>query len=124
MALSPREQAVVWARRRQAEANRRGVRIPAVKTLARYGLTLDDWLTLLEDQGWVCPVCMKPALHWNTDHEHVPGWKLMPPEQRRRYVRGVLCVRCNYRLVHSTANAATVSRVAHYLWQYEQRRDA
>lgn len=106
------------------EAARHGVTPPGPATLRRYGLTADDWLGLLRAQGWRCPICRKSgaAVRWNTDHDHVPGWKTKPPEERRRYVRGVLCAYCNYRRVPSRMPAAEALRIADYLRAYERRR--
>jgi Recombination endonuclease VII len=110
----------------QAEARRLGIRLPTSRTLNVYGLTLDEWLGLLAGQGWKCPACERAA--WsvllNTDHEHVPGWKNLPPEERKRFVRGVLCARCNHRLVNSRLPASTSQRITDYLKAYEARRDA
>lgn len=110
----------------EKEARRRGIRPPAPATLRRYGLTALDWLALLSGQGWRCPVCRKTgaAVKWNTDHDHVPGWAKRTPEERRRYVRGVLCAFCNHRRVNSRMSAAEAARIADYLAAYEARRDA
>jgi hypothetical protein len=105
------------------QAERLGIRPPTPPTLKRYGLTEDDWLELLAGQGWVCAVCLRRVVTWNTDHEHVARWKTLPPEERRRYVRGVLCIHCNYRKVPSRQDAAEAARVAAYLERYEARRD-
>lgn len=109
-----------------AEATRRGVTPPSQRTLVRYGLSVDEWLALLAAQGWKCPVCFggRGGAPWNTDHEHVPGWKKLPPEERKRFVRGVLCSRCNRWLVGSRLAAAWAHRIADYLERYEARRDA
>lgn len=109
-----------------AEAGRHGIVAPQPATLRRYGLTAAEWLALLAAQGWRCPVCRKSGqgVRWNTDHDHVPGWKLMPPEGRKRYVRGVLCAYCNHRRVNSRMPAAEAARIAEYLAAYEARRDA
>ncbi len=106
----------------EEEAKALGITPPTPATLRRYGLTRTQWLQLLKVQGWVCPICERRVARWNIDHHHAPGWKLMPPEQRRRYVRGVLCIRCNFRLVHSTISAAVAQRVADYVAAYEKRR--
>lgn len=107
------------------EALALGIRPPTPTTLKRYGLTVEDWLGLLAAQGWKCPICLRRAgLLWNTDHDHVRGWKRMPPEQRRRYVRGVLCAHCNHRRVNSRMSSAEALRIAKYLAAYEARRDA
>jgi len=108
------------------EAARRGIKPPGLPTLRRYGLTAAGWLRLLKAQGWKCPVCHKTGagVKWNTDHDHVPGWKNMPPEERRRYVRGVLCAYCNHRRVNSRMSALEARRIANYLEAYEARRAA
>ena len=112
------------------EAFNQGVTPPAQRTLDRYGISQDDWIALLKVQGWVCPICQKGNKRpkgknavWNTDHEHVPGWEAMPPEERRRYVRGVLCHYCNHRRVNSRMPSAEAQRIADYLAAYEARRD-
>lgn len=110
----------------EKEATRRGIKPPSVATLRRYGLTVAEWLTLLRDQGWRCPVCKKsgPGVKWNTDHDHVPGWAKKPPEERKRFVRGVLCAYDNYRRVNSRMSAAEAQAIADYLAAYEARRDS
>jgi hypothetical protein len=107
------------------EAKQRGIAPPLERTVSRYGITVDEWLALLHNQGWCCPICRKHrGVKWTTDHEHVRGWSKMPPEQRRRYVRGVLCRHCNWKVVHSRLSAEQARRIAAYLEAYEARRDA
>jgi hypothetical protein len=107
----------------QRAAARRGIKPPSETTLRRYGLTADDWLGLLKAQGWRCPICERgaAALKLNTDHDHVPRWKYLKPEERRLYVRGVLCAYCNFRRVHSRMSALEARRIADYLAAYEKR---
>lgn len=108
----------------EAEAYARGIRPPSQKTLNKYGLSVRRWLELLRDQGWVCAVCRRSQVIWNTDHEHVPGWAKKPAAERSRYVRGVLCWKCNKLAVDSNLSAADARRIAVYLEAYEARRDA
>ena len=110
----------------EREARRRGIKAPAPATLRRYGLSADEWLALLAGQGWRCPICHKSgaSVTWNTDHDHVPRWRYMTPEERKRYVRGVLCAYDNHRRVNSRMSAAEARRIADYLAAYEARRDA
>jgi hypothetical protein len=107
------------------EAFNRGVTAPAQRTLDTYGLTQDEWIGLLKDQGWRCPICLRHAkgLKLNTDHEHVRGWKNMPPEKRKEHVRGVLCWQDNHKVVRDHRSSEVVQRVADYLAAYEARRD-
>lgn len=106
------------------EAAALGIKPPTAATLKKYGLTEREWLGLLKAQGWVCAICQRRVVTWNTDHEHVAGWKVMPPEERKRYVRGVLCTHCNYRHVPSRFPAELAQRMAEYLTKYEKRRDS
>ena len=105
-------------------AARLHVRVPTERTVKRYGITQREWLELLAAQGWACAVCLRLRPTMVTDHEHVPGWKNMPPEHRRRYVRGILCTYDNYRIVPSRMSAEEAGRMVAYLLQYEARRDA
>jgi hypothetical protein len=70
---------------------------PSKQTLKKYGLSLDDWTAILDRQGWCCAICKKVPSTGRTiiEHEHCKGWKRMPPDQRKRYVRGVTCWTCN-----------------------------
>lgn len=106
------------------EAFRRGVTPPAQRTLDTYGITQDEWIALLAAQDWKCPVCLGSDKKWNTDHEHVPKWKDMPPEERKKYVRGVLCFYCNHKRVHSRMTSEMQQRITDYIRAYEARRDA
>ncbi len=108
----------------ERQAARRGIIPPGPATLRRYGLTREEWLALMKAQGWKCPVCQKrTGVRWTTDHEHVPGWKLKPPHERKRYVRGILCAFDNHRRVPSRQTSVEARRVADYLATYEARRD-
>ena len=76
------------------------IRQPSVTTLEKYGLVLEEWKTIWESQGKKCPVCEKEPktqspTEFMIDHAHVKGWKNMSPEQRKKYVRGILCYFCN-----------------------------
>jgi hypothetical protein len=88
-------------------------------------MTADDWLVLIEAQGWKCPICEKrTGVKWVTDHQHTPRWKHMEPAERKRFVRGILCSYCNHRRVHSHVDAAEAQRIADYFKRYEDRRDS
>ncbi len=106
------------------EAFNQGVTPPAQRTPDTYGLTQDEWVALLKAQDWKCPICEKGDRVWNTDHEHVPGWAKMKPEERKTYVRGVLCFYCNHRRVNSRMSSEEAQRIADYFRAYEARRAA
>ena len=99
---------------------------PKKATLKRYGLSEPEWLEMLERQGGVCAICQKepPNKRLCTDHHHVPKWKKMPPQQRKLYVRGLLCAYCNLRLLRKGWTLAKLERAVIYMKEYEQRAGA
>lgn len=100
------------------------VRVPLPATLRKYGLSPQEWITILEEQGNVCAVCRKVPDSGKlvTDHEHVAGWKKMPPEERKRYVRGILCYWCNHNYVGRRITATKAANILSYLKKYERRQ--
>lgn len=107
----------------RTEAAAHDIRIPTARTLAQYGLTERAWLVIFHGQQWECPICCAKAAHWNIDHQHVPGWKKMKAKERVKFVRGILCWRCNKNNAPSNLSAAEAFRLAQYLQSYESRRD-
>lgn len=104
------------------EAKDREIKIPAKSTLRIYGLNERAWLILFREQEWKCPICQKTNAHWNIDHQHISGWKKMPPETRVLFVRGILCWSCNKNDAPSNLSAEKAYRLADYIQKYETRR--
>jgi hypothetical protein len=79
---------------------------------------------MADEQGEACFVCLQKPTKGRLciDHEHVKGWKHMPPDQRKLFVRGLLCFRCNTTYVGRGASIERAERVALYLKQYQSRR--
>lgn len=94
---------------------RDGPKPPSAKTLAKYGLSADDWVHLLKLQGGFCAVCQEPRKSLCVDHIHVKGWKKLPPEKRRLWVRGLLCFWCNTSYVGRGITVGRSMRVTDYL---------
>ena len=67
--------------------------VPQQDTLRKYGLSVSEWLGIAKRQNNVCAVCHKLPENGRlcTDHDHVAGWKHLPSDERKRYVRGLLC---------------------------------
>lgn len=99
---------------------------PKPATLRRYGLSLGEWQTLLDEQHGVCFVCQRlPATgRLCVDHEHVPGWRKMPAERRKLFVRGILCWGCNLRHLAHGITLAKAKNVVKYLERYLLKRDS
>jgi len=93
---------------------------PSKATLKKYGLTEDAWRTIADAQGHACFVCEQEPTKGRLciDHDHVKGWSKMPPELRARYVRGILCFRCNTTYVGRSITVRRAQRVVEYLTQY------
>lgn len=62
-----------------------------------YGITYGEWLQLKIDQDGVCAICK--TLPKNevlcVDHLHIKDYKKLPIEEKKKYVRGLLCFQCN-----------------------------
>lgn len=73
---------------------------------ARYGMTLEQWETMLEEQDCRCAIChtKSPGKHWHTDHCHTTG-----------EVRGILCYKCNALLGMANDNVTTLYNAIKYL---------
>lgn len=65
--------------------------------LRKYGITIEEWEEKLDKQKGVCYICKtlpgKGILC--VDHIHVKGYGTMLREEKRKYVRGLLCFMCN-----------------------------
>ena len=99
------------------------VRVPTRQTLQRYGLTAPEWRATLDRQGGTCVCGNVPksgTLH--IDHEHRRGYKDLPPEERKGYVRGLLCWFCNSVLLRRGATPERLRAAANYLERYERAK--
>jgi hypothetical protein len=73
-----------------------------------YGLSAADHAALLEYQGGVCAICGGKRKVLDVDHDH--------SKEGREAVRGLLCARCNRRLLPACLNDhGILSRAIHYL---------
>lgn len=93
---------------------------PSKATLKKYGLSEADWRSILDAQGSVCFVCKREPSKGRLciDHEHVKGWKKMPPESRKLYVRGLLCWVCNHYYLGRGITLDKAHNVVKYLAEY------
>lgn len=62
-----------------------------------YGITLKDWNRIYKKQNGVCWICQElpKSKILCIDHIHIKGYKKMKPEEKAKYIRGLLCFRCN-----------------------------
>lgn len=96
--------------------------LPHPSTLAKYGLLLEEWQVMYDKQAGACAVCGRDGLRLVIDHEHAVGWKNMADEERKRYVRGLLCNACNHYIVTRYVDAKKLRKAAAYIEAYERRK--
>lgn len=77
-----------------------------VRSLKRkFGLTVQQYRSLIDASGGVCPICRFEPDNWQVDHDHVTG-----------RVSGVVCRRCNVQvLAASRHNVELAERLVAYL---------
>lgn len=74
-----------------------------------YGITVEQYETMLEEQGSACAICGATehgGKNWHVDHDHETG-----------AVRGILCQGCNLALGGTRDNPDTLIAAAKYLWK-------
>lgn len=68
------------------------------KLHASYGLSIEEYERLLNEQNGLCKLCRMINDHGralSVDHLHVPGFDTLSMVDKRKLVRGLLCERCN-----------------------------
>lgn len=90
----------------------------------KYGLTLQDYQKLLKAQNGVCFICGHPpkTRALSVDHEHIKNFKKLPPQEKQKYCRGLLCFRCNHRFMSRGMSEHIAQRLLVYLQQYGRKR--
>lgn len=101
------------------------IRVPTQGTLKKYGLTVEEWWQILSSQGEVCAICKRrpKSGRYVIDHEHVPKWRKMKSEDRRKFVRGILCFLCNGKCVSKHVTLEKAQNTVLYLKSYKKRRE-
>lgn len=86
-----------------------------------YGITLEEYETLLKAQNGVCAICLSPPTKNKlaVDHKHQSGERRLKQENGqaliRKNVRGLLCWHCNNALGKFNDNSKNLRRAASYL---------
>lgn len=105
------------------------INLPVKATLKKYGLSSGQWLELYEQGNGCCWICKRPFFDTDKklrnsyiDHEHVKNYKNLPPEEKRKYIRGLLCFQCNRIMVQKSNTTLKLRAALKYLIQYELRK--
>lgn len=98
--------------------------MPTRATLLRYGLSAEEWQAMWDKYQGACHVCLKvPSTgRLNVDHFHIPKWSKLPPEERKRWVRGLCCYTCNFKLLQKGVTIEKLERAAQYLREWENKK--
>lgn len=85
--------------------------------LRNYGITVNEYESMLEDQGGVCWICQNPPKNnrLSVDHRHEKGEKRRNPREKRPRVRGLLCWHCNLALGKFNDDPYLMRRAADYI---------
>jgi Recombination endonuclease VII len=97
---------------------------PKSTTLKKYGISQEEWSEIARQQGGVCPICGKLPENGRlvTDHEHIRGYKKMPTCNRKTYIRGLPCIRCNLMYLPIGISVEKAKNIVRYLEAYEQKK--
>lgn len=100
------------------------IQVPKPQTLKKYGLTEDEWLSILRFQNYRCAICGNSLENkrCNTDHFHVKGFKKLPAEKRKLYTRGILCWTCNHLIVGRGVTIERLEKALLYMRTFEKRK--
>jgi hypothetical protein len=99
-------------RERNVEKNKQIMR--AARFRDRYGITIEEYETLLEKQGGVCALCRKPCATGRrlaVDHDHSTG-----------AVRALLCYRHNVGIGYFDESPELLRSAANYLEAHHARK--
>lgn len=102
----------------------RGWNVPSSYTLSLYGGTVEKWEAILDRQQGVCAICetVPTTGRGEMDHEHVPGWRALAPEERWSHVRGILCMRCNKFYMVRGITPERAANIVKYLTSHRYRQ--
>lgn len=104
---------VIRAKDRARHHKRKHARRPQLGSLKLYGITSDQYYSLLVKQCGVCAICKKPETslsrsgklrRLSVDHNHETG-----------KVRGLLCFRCNVGIGYLLDDVSIISSAITYL---------
>lgn len=107
--LKNRERRIEYARRRRAEDPER---VRASQRKCMYGITAEDFASLLRKQRGVCAICNQSCSTGRqlaVDHDHATG-----------KVRGLLCSRCNRGLGHFKDDVLQLQAALAYLLEHNK----
>lgn len=91
--------------------------------LEHYGIDEDEYNRMLKTQGGVCKICGHPKKTRNlaVDHKHQLNFKKMKNSEKRKYLRGILCWKCNKGLELFNDNPQHLQNASQYLIDWQEK---
>lgn len=90
----------------------------SIKLTYRYGITMEDYQVLLEEQNGVCAICQRSPEEAGVlavDHDH----RCCPTEKTcGKCIRGLICTCCNVSIGRFNDDVERLVRAAEYLKSY------
>lgn len=94
-----------------------------------FGITEKEYQKIFKSQNGKCFICEFPPTvrRLAVDHIHVKGYAKLPTEEKKKYVRGLLCYTCNKGigfLLECKGNAKkNLNNVVGYFMTYKMKGD-
>ena len=90
----------------------------------KYGITEEEYEAWLARQGGHCGICgnLPKTRRLAVDHQHIKGYKNLPPQEKRNYVRGICCFHCNWIMLSRGVTLEKAKGLVRYLEDYERRK--
>lgn len=85
-----------------------------------YGIGIEEYESLLTQQNGKCRTCSGPpngSGNLHVDHKHVDGYRTLPPSEKRKLIRGLLCYKCNVAVGFIDDKPEVARNIADYLEQ-------
>jgi|WetSurSiteA1Bulk_404760.scaffolds.fasta_scaffold00089_5 hypothetical protein len=93
------------------------------KLIKLFGITIDEYYHMFDSQNGRCAVCGRPQSECSrafaVDHIHIDGYEKFSIQEKRKYVRGLLCVSCNTALGKLQDDPEILQNAIDYLLSYQ-----
>ncbi len=92
---------------------------------SKFGISLEEFDVLFLQQQSKCKACKSTehnGRNWSVDHEHIEGYADLPSNDKKKYIRGILCHPCNAGLGLFKNSIEKLESAIQYLKDYQARK--
>lgn len=97
------------------------------KLMKIFGITVDEYYRMFDSQNGKCAVCGRPQSECSrafaVDHIHMTGYENLSSTEKKKYVRGLLCISCNTALGKLQDNPEILQKGIEYLLYYNRKEN-